>query len=356
MPSGINTALESVFGGGGSPWGMPVSMRRRATPYVTTFPCEIVTCRFPDGGRLSLFCKYGAKDGMCSFGQRGGVAYEAEVYRRVLQPSGVSAPAFYGSHTDGSGGTWIVVEFLKRSARAGKISRLRAMKPAARWIGEFHAANEGRAGDASLAFLTDYHAQWYREWPRRAVRSARLLRLDLPWLRGVARRLEDEIATLAALPRTVIHGEYYPHNVMFQSGTVRPVDWETAALGAGEIDLAALTEGWGPAATREFEEEYKKGRWPAGAPADFARNLSLARAFMQLRWIGDDDPLKSADMVRWERLYEEIQRLQLLPRRGRPGDAGNGAAGSVAAKRRGAGRNLAASGKSSAAKREASLP
>jgi hypothetical protein len=313
MASGVNTAIESVFGASGSAWGRPVSVRRRATPYVTTFACEIVTCRFAGGGRLSLFCKYGAKDGMCSFGQRGGVGYEAEVYRRVLRPAGVSAPVFYGSHTDpDTGGTWIVVEFLKRSRRAGKVSRLRAMKPAARWIGEFHAANAGRTEDASLAFLTDYHAAWYREWPRRAFRAARLLKLDLPWLGKVARRLEEEIATLAQLPRTVIHGEYYPHNVMFQAGVVRPVDWETAAIGPGEIDLAALTEGWEPAAAGEFEEEYRKARWPAGAPADFDRNLSLARAFMQLRWIGDDDPLKSADMVRWERLYEEIGRLELI--------------------------------------------
>jgi hypothetical protein len=313
MASGVNTALESIFGASGSAWGRPLSMRRRATPYVTTFPCEIVTCRFPGGARLSLFCKYGAKDGMCSFGQRGGVGYEAEVYRRVLQPAGVSVPVFYGSHTDHCGGTWMVVEFLKRSHRAGKVSQLRAMKPAARWIGEFHAANEGRVQDASLAFLTDYHAAWYREWPRRAFRSARRMGLDLPWLGTVSKRLEDEIATLAALPRTVIHGEYYPHNVMFQAGVVRPVDWETAAIGPGEIDLAALTEGWAPAASSEFEEEYRKGRWPAGAPAGFARNLSLARAFMQLRWIGDDDDLKSADMVRWERLYAEIERLGLLP-------------------------------------------
>ena len=44
----------------------------------------------------------------------------------------------------------------------------------------------------------------------------------------------------------MIHGEYYPHNILFQSGVVRPVDWETAALAPGEIDLATLCEGWPP--------------------------------------------------------------------------------------------------------------
>jgi hypothetical protein len=38
----------------------------------------------------------------------------------------------------------------------------------------------------------------------------------------------------------------------------------------------------------------------------------VARAFIQLRWIGDDDPQKTGDMSRWMRLYEESERLGLI--------------------------------------------
>jgi len=101
----INTALASVFDANGAAPCGEMSVRRRKTPYVTTFPCEIVSCSFPGGATLQLFCKYGAKGAVSSFGQRAGVAYEAEVYRHVLQPSGVSAPLFYGAYTDpGAGG------------------------------------------------------------------------------------------------------------------------------------------------------------------------------------------------------------------------------------------------------------
>src|SRR2546422_679847 len=138
--NGLAAALTAVFARNGSARGRPIAVNREPTPYVTTFPCEIVSCRFADASKLRLFCKYGVRNGTCSHGQRGGVGYEAEVYRQVLKPARVSAPAFYGSHTDRkTGGTWLVLEYLSKSLRVGKVS-LRAVKMAARWIGEFHAA------------------------------------------------------------------------------------------------------------------------------------------------------------------------------------------------------------------------
>ena len=307
----LTAALASVFNHNGSARGGLTAVRREPTPYVTTFPCEIVTCRFADGTRLRLFCKFAARDGKCSHGQRGGLSYEAEVYRQVLKPSGASAPAFYGCHADEkTGATWLVLEYLGKSLRVGKMG-LKAVKKAARWIGEFHAANEARAASPYLSFLTAYDAAYYRGWPRRASRLATQMGLRLPWLRTLCKRLERETAALAALPQTVIHGEYYPHNVMFQAGTVRPVDWETAAIAPGEIDLATLGEGWSPEVSRQFDLEYQQARWPGGPPADFQRNVDLARVYMQLRWLGDDDPKWTGNMTRWRRLYATSKRLQL---------------------------------------------
>ena len=312
-PDNLTAALTSIFGRNGSARGRPAAVHREPTPYVTTFPCEIVTCRFLDGSRLRLFCKYAAKDGACSHGQRGGVGYEAEVYRRVLKPLRASAPVFYGSYTDrNTGGAWLVLEYLRRSMRVGKIPGLRAMKLAARWIGEFHRANEARVARASTSFLTTYDAAYYRGWPRRASRLARRLGIQVPWLPALGKRLQNEIATLAELPQTVVHGEYYPHNILFQAGVVRPVDWETAAIAPGEIDLATLTEGWPPEVSHQFEVEYKRARWPAGPPAGFQRNLDLARAYMQVRWLGDDDPKWTGNMTRWKRLHAASKRLQLI--------------------------------------------
>ena len=67
----LTAALASVFNHNGSARGGLTAVRREPTPYVTTFPCEIVTCRFADGTRLRLFCKFAARDGNPAFAKHG---------------------------------------------------------------------------------------------------------------------------------------------------------------------------------------------------------------------------------------------------------------------------------------------
>ena len=67
--------------------GRPVRVLKRDLPrFMSTFPNEIVTFKFPDGRKRRVFIKYGGGRSHHSFGHRGNVFYEAEVYRRVLQP------------------------------------------------------------------------------------------------------------------------------------------------------------------------------------------------------------------------------------------------------------------------------
>src|SRR5579864_6728507 len=109
-------------------------LRRKRSPYSTTFPCEIVTCRLPDNQKADLFCKYSAGIDYTGFGHRGGPAYELAVYRDVLQPIGVSAPVFYGGHVDReSGDAWLALEYLPGALGVGKMHRSGAMIAAARW-------------------------------------------------------------------------------------------------------------------------------------------------------------------------------------------------------------------------------
>lgn len=277
-------------------------IQREPSAYATSFPCEIVTCRLGNGKELQLFCKYSAGEGSCSHGQRGGVGYEAGVYREVLAPSGFSVPTFHGAYSDpATGDTWLILEYLDGCLRAQKVPELQAVLSAARWIAQFHAANERRVSTGETSCLTVYDAEYYIGWPRRASRFADLRRHSLPWLLDLCRYFERDLVSLAELPQTVIHGEYYPHNIMFRYGKILPIDWETAAVGPGEIDLATLGDGWPPEVNRRFEAEYVQTRWPSGAPPDFRRNLDLAQAYVHLRWLGDRDT-KVDDVVRWKEL------------------------------------------------------
>lgn len=76
----------------------------------STFPSEFVTCLLTDGTKVELFCKYQAGRAHRVHGHRGNLAYEAEVYRRILQPLCVSTPKFYGTHIDKeTGDTWLIL-------------------------------------------------------------------------------------------------------------------------------------------------------------------------------------------------------------------------------------------------------
>jgi thiamine kinase-like enzyme len=86
---------------------------------------------------------------------------------------------------------------------------------------------------------------------------------------------------------TIIHGEFYPHNVLLSDGQIYPIDWESAAIAAGEIDLSALTEAWRPEHRRQCELAYQEARWGRAAPAEFERALAAARLYLCFRWMGE---------------------------------------------------------------------
>ncbi len=75
--------------------------------------------------------------------------------------------------------------------------------------------------------------------------------------------------------------------MLYHQGRVLPVDWESAVIAAGEIDLASLIENWPAAIVRRCTAAYIAERWPTGVPDAFARRLLAARLYFCFRWLGD---------------------------------------------------------------------
>ena len=122
------------------------------------------------------------------------------------------------------------------------------------------------------------------------------------------------MALLLAPPVTIIHGEFYQKNVLLRDGTIYPVDWQSAAIASGEIDLAALVERWPAAIARACEDAYQRARWPDGAPTDFLRRLDAARVYLQFRWLGDRPEWTTDEACHWrfEPLRLTAMRLGLI--------------------------------------------
>jgi Phosphotransferase enzyme family len=279
-------------------------LEREPSGLISTFFNEIVTCRLADGGVRRLLLKRGAPDPDPTYGHRGGPPYEAEVYRRVLEPLCTSAPRLHAVDTDpATGETSLLIDYLA-DATTLKHSGLETLLHAARWIGTFHRLNESRVSGLRGA-ITEYDAAYYLGWVQRTLDFTR--DLHLPWLPAVCSCYESVIGELTASPTTIIHGEYYPMNILVSGDMIAPVDWESAAIAAGEIDLSSLAEGWDDEEVNALMAEYQLARWPNGVPLGFERRLVIAGMYLMFRWLGDRPEWITGEEA--ERQFSNLRKL-----------------------------------------------
>jgi aminoglycoside phosphotransferase (APT) family kinase protein len=249
-----------------------------------------------DERQLRFFCKFGRPDDPIGPNHRFGLGYEARVYDELLRAWSNDVPPLHGVFLDESTQTLVLaLDYVEGGTPLHQVSRPKGgMLAAARWIARFHRRCE--AVDVP-SFLHRYDADYYRTWVQRATDFTRRLHDLFPWLPALC---ELAVRRLPALlpATTIIHGEYQANNILVLQGRNVPTDWESAALAAGEIDLASLTWGWGDALAALCEEQYSLTRWPDGVPHDFSARLNAARVYLHLRWLGDSaDDVDTNDTI-----------------------------------------------------------
>jgi aminoglycoside phosphotransferase (APT) family kinase protein len=292
----IREAVARVlFGAGLAPLR---EIDRRPSEYRTSFPLEELDLTLEDGIELRLAFK---RLGWSSLGEARlakpqflhDPQREPAVYEAVLPQATPGPPRFYGSVVDPEADRyWLFVEWVE-GRELYQVGDLELWRAAARWLGELHAGLGG--GDlerqAERGRLLDYDRAYYGRWIERAREFAAATPRegsDLPALDWLAQRYDAVVEGLLALPRTVIHGEFYASNVLVagDAETVRvaPVDWELAAVAPGAIDLAALVSGnWREEDREEIAAAYRSVAGPAQLSP---RDLDLARLHLAVQWLG----------------------------------------------------------------------
>lgn len=311
----LAASLKSLLGANGSGCYKVAIRSRIPSIFASTYPSEIVTCRANHQEELKLYCKYMTGAGGSSFGHRGGLAYETEVYRRVLEPLALSLPKFYGAYEDSTtGDCGLILEYLEGSLRVPKGPQPESILLAARWIGRFHAANEARLSTDLVSFLNRYDSEYYAGWVRRTSCFSRSQSRRFPWVATLCERFEEFVSILLSSSPTVIHGEYYPHNVLVRSGVIYPIDWESAAIAAGEIDLATLTEAWNDELIRQCALAYQQSRWGGRANPGFEQRFTAARLYLSFRWLGERPDWTAGDgnVFYFEQLRSAGEELGLI--------------------------------------------
>jgi hypothetical protein len=302
----LERGLAEVIGS-----SVPVRVLERApNSYASTFPSEIVSCAVGTA-TLHLLCKYELPWARDVDGRPAGVVYEADVYRLAVAPARLPAPRFYGLATDpGTDTSWLVVEHLPGTLRVAKAPDPQAITRAAWWIGAFHRFHEGTPSPAGR--INRHDRRHFTERVERALEHSRPLEAQHPWLPRLAASFEAELVDLLLERPTVIHGDFYPENVLTRDSRVYPIDWASAAWSAGEIDLAALTEGhWTDEAVQAATSGYAHARWASAPEAEFAARVESAAMWLHFQAFAraPSAPFIPGAAWRFEQLHRAAQRL-----------------------------------------------
>ena len=268
-----------------------VRVEMHANPYSSRHATGLSKCVFLDGSKMPVFWKRGPHSSEEGVGRLGSVGYEMDVYRALdgLEPR--LAPRLIGVARAGADAL-LVTSFVDAALRVQRGPQPAAVVGAAVRIGEFQqrATSEGRGRQ-----LQEYDSSVYSTWAERAVRK----RPRSSWLRDVSRQFADVVIDLQRSSAVIVHGEYYPDNILLTAIGVTAVDWEWAGMALGEIDLAALTEGsWGKQTVEACNEAYAKSRRFDADDLMFRKRLAASRLYLHLRWIGATSQHHDADLMR----------------------------------------------------------
>ena len=277
-------ALERVLG------RQVRTMARRPNSYCSSFDIEDIEVTGDDGSPLRLVFKDLAAAALTPQA-RGAkppalldACREIEAYLEVLPPAAVEVAHCYGAVTEPSiGRYWLFLEAVD-GVPLWQVSGRSAWEEAAMWLAHLHAGE----APAAHRHLVRYDDAYFGRWIDRAVAFAPAGSLD-----AVAAGWTRVVEQLTAWPHTLVHGEYYPSNVLVRrrmaAPRVVPVDWEMAGVGPGLLDLAALSSGgWTRAEQERLALVYLESLPAAGRPSADALLQALAyfRLYIAVQWVG----------------------------------------------------------------------
>jgi hypothetical protein len=220
---------------------------------------------------------------------------EIKTYQEILAPKHLGTARFYGAVVSPDEDRyWLFLEKIP-GLRLGQARDHSAWLQAARWLAQLHSRFAGASDTLNRsAPLLRYDSDYYRVWLDRMA-AFQCVGLQQGVLETLAGSYDRVIERLIRLPSTLLHGEFYPSNILVQEtregSQIRPVDWETAAVGPGLVDLAALTSGaWTERDRTEMATAYHDTLLSEGMASLPFNDLLLAlddcRLHLAIRWLG----------------------------------------------------------------------
>jgi hypothetical protein len=308
-----------------------MTLTQRPCSYASSFTLDEIDVGFADGSELRLVVKDVSPEAMTESAERARPEFlyeprrEIEAYRQILPYAPHGAATWYGADVNPSAQRYRLVLERVEGLELRHVGAFTIWERAARWIAQFHRsfspADLARLVESSRVLVYDeaFYSRWLERAQRIAARRPALRRA----VDRIARGYAPVVKRLAGMPRTLIHGEFYPCNILIgRTGhrvRVCPVDWEMAALGPGLMDLACLTTGWALRAQRALVRAYRAAGPGATArsariPHDVWVDFRCCRLHLAVRMLGWSDtwappPHHAHDwLAEAEYLAQRIQR------------------------------------------------
>jgi thiamine kinase-like enzyme len=282
-------------------------LARKPWEYRSSFGLELLAVDLGGRGQLALMFKDLGWHALTSEARRAkqrslyDPLREIRFYENVLRSYPAFGPLFYGSVVDPRQDRyWLFIEHLC-GRELYQIGELNVWQAVARWLAEMHLSFQPLAGSSTALqpHLVRHGAEQQQlRFETACAAMARRGEADkCRQLRQWRETLSGMARAFAAAPPTLLHGEFYPSNILVisseEQNTVKAVDWEMAGVGCGLLDLAALVVGgWAEHEQRAIAEAYLQRMYEHGrhkSEREFFTTLDYSRLYIALGWLGCSD-------------------------------------------------------------------
>jgi Phosphotransferase enzyme family len=278
----LRTAVERIVKAELGTTVRVVSVSCEPSRFATASPAEIVTVGLRNGSSFRLFVKRLEADQSAN-PDKARRDREPLVYRRLLGRRGLPAPICYGSRSNSAPPRHEL--FLEHINDWNlKYHGLDHWHSAARALARLHAHFAAREDELDRSdFLLQLDSGYFHAWGVRALEAVSAASSERGRKLELVLRRHDEIAgLLAEQPRTLVHNDLAPKNVIAETSTAPArilfVDWEMAGVGCGLLDLAHLKHGLREREERRLCDAYRSelGKTGVGFDAQEFRRLLAA--------------------------------------------------------------------------------
>jgi Ser/Thr protein kinase RdoA (MazF antagonist) len=312
------------------------SLRRRRSRYSSSYTIQNIEIKLVNGRTLRLVLKDLSPTSLLKAARKVRPEFlydprrEIAMYRTVLDPEQFGTALCYGAiERIEEERYWLFLERVE-GVLLWQVGRFEQWERAAKWLAQFHSALSAKVAQGVVpSIVFRYDAEQCMRWMERAVRFLTQRNGLLPptmaeQFRRLSRRYDNVIERLLSVAPTVIHGEFYPSNILLRGGAkgkqICPVDWEVSAIGPGFIDVAALASGaWSEDQKARLVKTYHtEVKLAGGCPPpleEFARLVDYGQLHLAVQWLGwasDWTPPKSHERNWLHEALSLATRLKLI--------------------------------------------